>query len=169
MGILPHSRLRAAAQERQPGRSFEDEDSSLSLELHQRSDPHYLVKAAKRLDVVWSVSSRKVKLLRSHRRALDWWCFFHLQSCFSSQLQRLPHVQEHRPEQCACCGGSGQGRCTFCRGSGALTLGDHVFCSLEEGCKSCPVCKSKGSVKCVHCKGTGARAPWMEEPVCSTD
>ena len=37
-------------------------DSALSLELRQKVDPQYLVKAAKRLDVVWSVSARKVQL-----------------------------------------------------------------------------------------------------------
>ena len=28
-------------------------------------------------------------------------------------------------------------------GSGALTLGNERFCSLENGCKPCPVCKAK--------------------------
>ena len=28
-------------------------------------------------------------------------------------------------------------------GSGALTLGNEIFCSIENGCKRCPVCKAK--------------------------
>lgn len=71
-----------------------------------------------------------------------------------------------KPDQCACCGGTGRGRCFFCRGTGALTLGSIVFCNLEQGCKPCPACNSKGTRKCEHCTGTGFRAAWMDEPNC---
>lgn len=40
-------------------------DTSTSLELRQRADPRYLAKVAKRLDVVWKVSSKKVRFSTS--------------------------------------------------------------------------------------------------------
>lgn len=46
--------------ERNSDSSDDDLDSALSIELRHRNDPQYLVKAAKRLDVVWSVSAKKV-------------------------------------------------------------------------------------------------------------
>lgn len=46
--------------QRNPDNSDDDLDSALSIELRHRSDPQYLAKAAKRLDVLWSVSAKKV-------------------------------------------------------------------------------------------------------------
>lgn len=56
-----HKICRSETLERSPDNSDDDLDSALSIELRQKSDPEYLVKAAKRLDVVWTVSARKVR------------------------------------------------------------------------------------------------------------
>ncbi|DBA96880.1 hypothetical protein WJX82_004592 [Trebouxia sp. C0006] len=70
--------------------------------------------------------------------------------------------RRRRPAPCDCCDGTGQKECTWCRGTGAMMVGEERFCSLAHGCKQCPICKSKGHVGCDHCKGTGFRAGWME-------
>lgn len=70
--------------------------------------------------------------------------------------------RRRRPAPCDCCEGSGQKECTWCRGTGAMMVGEERFCSLAHGCKQCPICNSKGHVRCGHCKGTGFRAGWME-------
>ena len=63
-GILyraEHRRVcRGELLERNSDSSDDDLDSALSIELRHRNDPQYLAKAAKRLDVVWSVSAKKV-------------------------------------------------------------------------------------------------------------
>ncbi|KAK9843795.1 hypothetical protein WJX81_006767 [Elliptochloris bilobata] len=75
--------------------------------------------------------------------------------------------KRRKPVPCDCCDGSGEKPCSWCNATGAMRIGEHVFCSLETGCKPCPVCNSKGAVKCSHCKGTGFRAGWLE-PGCPT-
>lgn len=70
--------------------------------------------------------------------------------------------RRRRPAPCDCCDGTGQKECAWCRGTGAMMVGEERFCSLAHGCKQCPICKSKGHVGCGHCKGTGLRAGWME-------
>ncbi|KAK9809180.1 hypothetical protein WJX72_010913 [[Myrmecia] bisecta] len=81
----------------------------------------------------------------------------------SDHLDLVWNVAKSRqPEACGCCSGSGVRECKFCRGTGAMMLGDMYFCSLALGCKQCPVCRAKGQVACSHCKGTGFRAGWME-------
>eukprot|EP00891_Asterochloris_glomerata_P003719 jgi/Astpho2/3719/Aster-x1166 len=70
--------------------------------------------------------------------------------------------QQRRPELCACCEGAALESCSWCRGTGAMMVGEERFCSIATGCKQCPICNGKGQVKCKHCKGTGMRAGWME-------
>lgn len=83
---------------------------------------------------------------------------------YAKHLELIWTISEGRPKpaRCACCHGSGQRLCTWCRGSGALTLGDTVYCS-ETGCSPCPICTNTGTVECQHCKGTGFRAGWLEQ------
>ena len=61
-----HSICRSETLERSPDNSDDDLDSALSIELRLKSDPDYLLKAAKRLDVVFSVSSKRVRLPFGH-------------------------------------------------------------------------------------------------------
>lgn len=55
-------RCRDKVLDRRSGESDDELDTSITLEIKQRADPRYLSKVAKRLDVVWTVSSRKVCL-----------------------------------------------------------------------------------------------------------
>jgi hypothetical protein len=81
----------------------------------------------------------------------------------SKQLDLLWRVDKKGPPaKCDCCLGTGHKGCTWCRGTGAMMVGEERFCSLATGCKACPICNSKGFVRCSHCKGTGFRASWME-------
>lgn len=82
-------------------------------------------------------------------------------------VSRAASNQRSRPCPCECCRGSGEVECSFCHGTGALTLGDTLYCS-DTGCQPCPACKSKGYVRCLHCTGTGFRASWMTNEGCPT-
>lgn len=66
-----------------------------------------------------------------------------------------------RPEQCDSCRGSGEYECSWCHGTGVMTIGDTIYCN-HEGCKSCPVCRGMGQCKCERCRGTGRRAGWLD-------
>eukprot|EP00210_Caulerpa_lentillifera_P001591 g1529.t1 len=67
-----------------------------------------------------------------------------------------------KPSPCSCCNGTGFKECPFCHGTGVMTVGDALYCSLE-GCSKCPVCNSEGLVKCKDCMGTGFRASWINK------
>lgn len=65
------------------------------------------------------------------------------QPCSSVCARRLPFSalqQRSKVEQCSCCRGSGDKECDWCHGTGAMTLGDTLYCS-EGGCTPCPVCR----------------------------
>jgi hypothetical protein len=102
-------------------RSSEDPDDEadnrlIGLELRQKIDPEYLQKTAKRLDVVWSVSAKKVRdIYTATADAI----VLHLKDFWNTSLAIL---QKAKPDQCACCGGTGRGRCFFCRGESCLNL-----------------------------------------------
>lgn len=68
---------------------------------------------------------------------------------------------------CTCCLGSKELECTWCHGTGVMTVGDQLFCS-DQGCRPCPVCSGHGHCKCEYCRGTGKRAPWMKAGQCPT-
>ena len=71
----------------------------------------------------------------------------------------FPHpslLQRKGPEQCTCCRGCGETECLWCHGTGAMTVGDTLFCS-EQGCKPCPVCH--GSVSAAELNGHPASNP----------
>lgn len=102
-----HSKLcRSETLERNSDSSDDDFDSALSIELRQKNDPQYLAKAAKRLDVVWSVSAKKVQFCNENG--------YHTVIIFS--CVNISYVQKNKPDECACCGGTGRGHCYFCRG-----------------------------------------------------
>lgn len=71
-------------------------------------------------------------------------------------------TERNKVEQCECCGGSGELECGWCHGTGAMTVGDVLYCS-EGGCAPCPVCRGTGACKCEHCRGTGRRASWLPQ------
>ncbi|KAK9789744.1 hypothetical protein WJX73_002052 [Symbiochloris irregularis] len=75
--------------------------------------------------------------------------------------------KRRKPKPCEGCAGTGESECQWCKGTGVLTVGEHIFCTMEEGCKPCPVCNRKGQpgggqLRCECCKGTGWRASWMQ-------
>ncbi|KAK4523997.1 hypothetical protein GAYE_SCF01G1896 [Galdieria yellowstonensis] len=63
-------------------------------------------------------------------------------------------------QSCTVCNGSGKLPCKFCKGTGFMTLGDTLLCSVSGNC-DCVVCKSQGEVDCEHCRGTGHIAGWL--------
>jgi len=64
---------------------------------------------------------------------------------------------------CDQCGGTGEIECPYCHGTGALTVGDVLFCD-NTGCKKCVVCRSgSGLVQCTKCRGCGSYANWMQQ------
>lgn len=84
-------------------------------------------------------------------------------SRLAQHLDLLWRVSERRlqkPESCEPCRGSGLIECTWCHGTGALTVGDTLFCS-SEGCKTCPVCHGTGDCTCEKCRGAGKVASWL--------
>lgn len=68
--------------------------------------------------------------------------------------------ERNKVERCEPCGGTGECECGWCHGTGAMTIGDVLYCS-EGGCAPCPVCRGTGACKCEHCRGTGRRASWL--------
>lgn len=64
--------------------------------------------------------------------------------------------------KCDCCRGSGDQECNWCHGTGAMTIGEMLYCS-EGGCTPCPVCRGTGQCKCPNCRGTGKRASWLAQ------
>ncbi|CAL5218966.1 g720 [Coccomyxa viridis] len=66
-----------------------------------------------------------------------------------------------KPAPCSHCEGVGHEPCPWCNSTGAMRIGEHVFCSIDSGCKPCPICNSKGRISCKHCMGTGFRASWL--------
>ena len=57
----------------------------------------------------------------------------------------------NKNELCAECGGAGDLLCTYCEGSGILTLGD----AITENTSECPTCLGRGKVQCLTCIGLG--------------
>lgn len=109
-------------------------------------------------DLVWSLAEEVLRIADPGRirRVTE-----------SLNLQRkIGMVRYRRPAPCECCQGTGSMECSYCHGTGVLTIGDEVYCSMS-GCQYCPICAATGEVKCKHCKGTGYRAGWME-PGCPT-
>ncbi|GMH33365.1 hypothetical protein BSKO_01199 [Bryopsis sp. KO-2023] len=61
---------------------------------------------------------------------------------FSKRMDLIWSISKRgRPTSCDCCKGSGTLECGFCNGTGVLTIGDVVYCSMT-GCDHCPVCKN---------------------------
>lgn len=80
---------------------------------------------------------------------------FSLHVCFSKR-------KNEKPKKCSGCSGIGTVDCTFCNGTGVMTLGDQLLCSTSGNC-SCVVCKTTGQIPCDTCHGTGYIASWLEE------
>ncbi|CAL8469859.1 g9401 [Coccomyxa elongata] len=89
-----------------------------------------------------------------------------------ADLDRVQRASQHleltwkvsknaKPCTCSSCEGTGHQPCSWCNSTGAMRLGEYLFCSVESGCKPCPICRSKGNIPCEHCKGTGYRASWL--------
>ena len=134
----------------------EDEDTKLVREfeiLKNKVDPQNNAKLAAHLNLIWSVSEvcyiRSEKLYTSYFRPISFVAWLQL-PCFIVDLvanfQILPLVQRKRPERCDCCAGSGERECAWCHGTGAMTVGDTLFCT-HEGCRPCPVCRGNVSVQ----------------------
>lgn len=83
-------------------------------------------------------------------------------SKLASHLQLVYDATEKRSkvEPCGTCRGSGEQECNWCHGTGAMTIGDTLYCS-NGGCAPCPVCRGTGACKCPKCCGTGKRAAWL--------
>ncbi|KAL6779391.1 hypothetical protein ACKKBG_A12150 [Auxenochlorella protothecoides x Auxenochlorella symbiontica] len=64
------------------------------------------------------------------------------------------------PMLCECCDGKGELECSWCHGTGVMTLGDTLYCS-DGGCSLCIICKGQGACTCKRCRGTGRRAAWL--------
>lgn len=81
----------------------------------------------------------------------------------ASHLQLVYDASESsKVEQCPCCRGSREQECNWCHGTGAMTIGETLYCS-NTGCAPCPVCRGTGSCQCPHCRGTGKRATWLSQ------
>lgn len=129
----------------------EDEDGRLVKEfesLKSRLNPENNVKNAVHLNLLWSISEVSRGALSDPVPA---------RVC--SPAPPAP-PQRKRPERCECCSGSGERECVWCHGTGAMTVGDTLYCS-ETGCSPCPVCRGRGTCKCEACRGAGKRAAWM--------
>ena len=155
----------------------EDEDVKLTREFEsqvRKVDPQSNAKLAQHLNLLWSVSEvsrqgettalacRVVSLSNHHQQQL-----FYFSTASQSSPSSFFFLQKKRPEKCECCAGSGERECFWCHGTGAMTIGDTIFCS-EGGCQHCPVCNGSGQCRCDACKGTGKRAAWMSPGVCKS-
>eukprot|EP00741_Cyanophora_paradoxa_P015834 tig00020904_g15287.t1 len=69
-------------------------------------------------------------------------------------------MESSEPRRCAACEGSGMIECRWCHGSGALSLGDRMVCSITGGSR-CTICKGNGEERCQTCHGAGAVAGWL--------
>jgi hypothetical protein len=67
---------------------------------------------------------------------------------------------EGQSRDCPACIGSGAKECGFCSGTGILTVGDKLLCSVSGG-TSCPVCRGVGETRCESCNGSGQVAKWI--------
>lgn len=85
------------------------------------------------------------------------------QTAQAQHLELLWRVtsERRRPQQCTSCKGSGETECSWCHGTGHMTVGDQLYCS-STGCHPCPVCHGTGAIKCQNCCGTGKRAAWVK-------
>jgi len=112
--------------------------------------------------------------LESDRRSLELWWRFQ-----EEQAKQRKQEQEEQAEKakgttgviassqfagCKTCKSTGKVECKWCMGTGLLTLGDSLLCSLETKSSVCPCCKSSGELKCPDCKGTGFVANWLTSP-----
>jgi hypothetical protein len=61
-------------------------------------------------------------------------------SCTFLSIRIQLFVQEKAPRPCKCCSGERSVECEFCHGTGAMQLGDTLYCS-DTGCSVCPVCR----------------------------
>lgn len=126
----------------------EDEDTKLVREfemLKNKIDPQNNAKLAAHLNLIWSVSevcfNSREKPCGAPLPCLFCWQDFNFLVSFSVFISYFLFVlQRKRPERCECCSGSGERECPWCHGTGAMTVGDTLFCT-HEGCRPCPVCK----------------------------
>ena len=155
-----------------------DTKEDLSAEVARLAQAERAKDASSRLELVWQVS--KVRPAQQHCPAAG--------GSGVRTAAVLPQWQRRKPLPCTGCRGTGLCDCQFCRGSGAMTVGEQVFCSLAEGCRGCPACKRKvparrglaawcgtgptadchpraqGQIKCKQCRGTGKLAGWAAGP-----
>eukprot|EP00884_Botryococcus_braunii_P009586 jgi/Botrbrau1/18629/Bobra.0367s0066.2 len=48
--------------------------------------------------------------------------------------------QTRSPSACDCCAGTGERECSWCHGTGVLTVGEEIYCNELTGCRPCPIC-----------------------------
>jgi DnaJ-class molecular chaperone len=118
------------------GDTFDDDDQDSSLDVLAQELRKYKGKQQERqdqqhLELLWTVSS-------------------------SVRMSKNDFTEE-----CSTCQGRGEIECEWCHGTGALTVGDVIFCDTSTGCKPCVVCKGVGQHACSSCKGSGRCASWM--------
>lgn len=112
---------------------YDSGDESLRHEfakIRSKADPQAAVRIVEHLNLLWSVSEVRTT------GALGPRCFMNIGFLL---IVTLNLVQRKKPEMCGCCHGKGQKECSWCHGTGAMTLGDTLFCS-DQGCRPCPVC-----------------------------
>eukprot|EP00898_Chlorokybus_atmophyticus_P008327 jgi/Chlat1/8496/Chrsp80S07887 len=81
---------------------------------------------------------------------------------FAQRLDRAWTIaRQPRPVPCSGCRASGEEECQWCHGTGVLTVGDLMLCTVDGNCR-CRVCKGRGFNKCDRCKGTGQVASWLD-------